>query len=450
MARASKDLAKRLRFDRFPRPDFFRRWYWLVGVIFVIVGAVSWYGLHTGTKQRQYLPGPVSQVHASFGDRCETCHESYAGVPTKSCMGCHADRVHSTIEATTPDCASCHVEHRATGVFLAVANASCVDCHGDLKAKQEPVVQHAIRTFADHPELSPLRPGKRDEAAVRFDHKLHLSTTKIVPEDTLGCTSCHVPAKDGELMQPIVFEQHCQKCHAQSGLGPDSSVEVVHETPDVVREDLKAKLLFAAVNNPQGIFGSRDVDLPGRVRRPPLDESVSLAAFIDPTNAQSALAKAEAKLYQPLDASMGGGASSLLDGNKYCFLCHDEDGTRAAGDLPTGAIGALPRIKPTKIPTRWLVRGEFSHRTHDLLTCDHCHPDVRESAETAQVNLPPKDVCQRCHIDGDPQSAGTSCMLCHLYHDTSKDHVVRDSRRKEITIEAIFGKEAPAARPGTK
>src|SRR6185436_11830236 len=115
MARASKDLAKRLRFDRFPKPDFFRRWYWLVGVIFVIVGGVSWYGLHAGTKQRQYLPGPISQVHASFGDR-----------------------VHSTIEVTTPDCASCHVEHRATGVFLAVANASCVDCHGDLKAKQEP------------------------------------------------------------------------------------------------------------------------------------------------------------------------------------------------------------------------------------------------------------------------------------------------------------------------
>ncbi len=40
-------------------------------------------------------------------------------------------------------------------------------------------------------------------------------------------------------------------------------------------------------------------------------------------------------------------------------------------------------------------------------------------------------------------------MLCHLYHDTSKDHVLRDARRKEITIEAIFGKEAPAAHAPT-
>ncbi len=442
MPRSSKELAKRLRFDRFPKPDFFRRWYWLVGVIFVIVGAVSWYGLHAGTKQRQYLPGPISQVHASFGDRCESCHESYAGVPTKACMGCHADRVHSEFEVTTPDCASCHVEHRATGVFLAVANASCVDCHGELAStRSDPPIQRAIRTFADHPELTPLRSGHKDEAAIRFDHKLHLTTTKIGSDDKLGCTSCHIPGKDGELMQPIVFERHCEKCHAQSGLGPDSSVQVVHETPEVVREDLKAKLLFAAVNNPDGIFGSTDPGLPGRVRRDPLDASTSLAAFIDPDNPKSALAQAEAKLYQPLDASMDGGASSLLDSNKYCFLCHDQAPAETGDDLA--------RITPTKIPTRWLVHGEFSHRTHDLLTCDHCHPDVRESAETAQVNLPPKDVCQRCHIDGDTQSAGTSCMLCHLYHDTSKDHVVRDNRRKEISIEAIFGKEAPAARPPT-
>ncbi len=341
----------------------------------------------------------------------------------------------------TPDCASCHVEHRANGVFLAVANASCVECHGALESTREPEIQRAIRTFADHPELGPLRAGRKDEAAIRFDHKLHLATTKIAAEDKLGCTSCHVPAKDGLLMLPINFEQHCKKCHAQSGLGPDSSVEAVHKEPDVVREDLKAKLLFAAVNNPDGIFGSTDPGLPGRVKRDPLDASVSLAAFIDPTNPKSALAKAEAKLYQPLDATVSGGASSLLDANKYCFLCHDEDGTRAAGELP--------KIKPTKIPARWLVRGVFGHRTHDLLKCEHCHPDVRESVKTSDVNLPPKDVCQRCHIDGDPQSAGTSCMLCHLYHDTSKDHVLRDSRRKEITIEAIFGKEAPKARPGT-
>jgi len=146
MARASKDPAKRLRFDLWPKPDFFRRWYWLVGVIFVAAGVAAWYGLHMGSQQRQYLPGPVSQGHASFGDRCETCHEAYGGVPTKNCLGCHADRAHSKFEVKTPECASCHVEHRASGVFLAVSNASCVDCHGDLRTtRTEPVIAHTMR-----------------------------------------------------------------------------------------------------------------------------------------------------------------------------------------------------------------------------------------------------------------------------------------------------------------
>ncbi len=436
MARASKDLAKRLRFDWFPRPDTFRRWYWLVGLVCVAGGAAAWYGFHASGKQRQYLPGPVSQGHASFGDRCETCHTPYGGVATDSCLGCHADRVHSKLEVSTPACATCHVEHRATGVFLAVANASCIDCHGALVTTSgQTDVQASIHTFADHPELGPLRPGRKDAAAIRFNHKLHLSTTKIASQDVLQCASCHVPAADGQRMQPIVFERHCQKCHAQAGLGPDSSVEVVHEAPDVVRDDLRAKLLVAAVENTDAIFRANDPGLPGRVRREPLDASPTLQAFVDPSNANGALAKAERRLYAPLDASKPEGASSLLDSNKYCFLCHDEDGTHAAGDLP--------KITPTKIPTRWLTRGEFSHRTHDLLKCEHCHPSAHDSAATADVDLPGKDVCQRCHIDGAQQSAGTGCMLCHLYHDTSKDPAVRDGRRKEVTIEAIFGKTAP-------
>ncbi len=229
MARNGKDLAKRLRFDRFPPPDFFRRWYCLVGVVAVVGGGVAWWALHAGTQQRQYLPGPVSQGHASFGDRCETCHAPYAGVPTDACLGCHTDRTHSKFEVTTPDCASCHVEHRATGVFLAVSNASCVDCHGELRTTRDrPEIQRSVRTFADHPELGPLRAGHRDEAAIRFDHALHLSTTKIDAADALACAQCHVPAKDGARMLPITFEQHCKRCHAQSGLGPDASVEVVH------------------------------------------------------------------------------------------------------------------------------------------------------------------------------------------------------------------------------
>ena len=41
--RSSKDLASRLRFDRFPRPDFFRRRYFLVGVVVAAAGLGLWF-----------------------------------------------------------------------------------------------------------------------------------------------------------------------------------------------------------------------------------------------------------------------------------------------------------------------------------------------------------------------------------------------------------------------
>ena len=35
-------------------------------------------------RERQYVPGPVSRTHATFGDRCETCHTPFRVPPTRS------------------------------------------------------------------------------------------------------------------------------------------------------------------------------------------------------------------------------------------------------------------------------------------------------------------------------------------------------------------------------
>ena len=59
------------------------------------------------------------------------------------------------------------------------------------------------------------------------------------------------------------------------------------------------------------------------------------------------------------------------------------------------------------------------------------------------MNLPKKDVCQRCHIDGETQSAGTSCMLCHLYHDTSRDPAQRAAVQRPIPVAVLLGQELP-------
>jgi hypothetical protein len=426
MARSSKDLARRLRFDPRPRSDTFRRWYWLAGIVVAVAGLGVWIVLHQAFGRRQYLPGPVSQAHAIFGAQCEKCHDQFHRVSNDACLVCHGERIHSTNEpaGSTPACAHCHVEHRGVDVFLAVSATACVECHAALKtAKPKPDIEAAIATFAAHPTFVPLRPGYRDAAKLRFNHQIHLTSNKIAAEERpLRCAKCHQPDAGGRLMQPIVFETHCRRCHQQAVTGPAGSIEAPHATPEVIHEDLRRQLLDIAVTaaattrkslqesladlavpNPELLYPK--VLLPDRQERRPFDVTRLRVSVL------------ERDLYQPLrsaETTTGAtGSASLLDLNKYCFLCHVEDGARSDPE-------ELPRIAATEIARRWLRRGEFSHRRHEKLPCEHCHKGVRDSRDTAGVNLPDNALCRDCHRDNAAsQSAGTNCMLCHLYHDTS-------------------------------
>jgi hypothetical protein len=447
MTRSSKELAKRLRFLRMPQPDFFRRRYWLAGIAVTAGGFALWLLLSLVVRERQFLPGPVSQNHATFGDRCDACHTSFASVRDESCLVCHAARIHSDLEVATPACRDCHVEHRSAEVFLAVGNRSCVTCHGSLEtARPSQNVEARVATFAAHPPFTPLREGASDKAALRFNHRVHLGSSRMPVDDPVTCASCHRPQRDGLRMEPIVFETHCQRCHRQDGLGPLADLEALHETPEVVREDLRRQLLVLAVDRGDEIFRGQEQRLPGIRARPPADTSATLAAYEDRW-----LADADAKLYEPFEhpvevgltqrlsgeATAPGEGPSLLDEQKYCFLCHvgtpppAGDGTASAG---------LAQVQETRVPARWLLRGEFSHRAHDMVGCATCHDRVEQSVLTADVNLPANAICGDCHVDGSARSAGTGCMLCHLYHDTSKDLGLRAARRKEVSLDVLHGR----------
>ena len=421
--RASKDIAKRLRYDRFPRPDLFRRLYLVVGAAAAVAGLAAWL-LFTGSfRQRQYLPGPVSQNHATFGDRCEKCHDQFHTVSNKACLECHTARVHSEFEVDTPRCRDCHVEHRAAAVFLSVSNRTCIECHAQLTSKRQPqaLVQTTIRSFAAHPQFAALREGHSDRAAVRFNHKIHLTSDKIARDDKLSCAKCHQPERDGKYMQPILFETHCKRCHEQKPPNPIGGIEAPHKAPDAVHDGLASQLVVIAVQNPEAIFVGRESTLPGVPPRPPVSEARSLRTFQDEW-----LNKLETALYKPFEDT-----APLLERNKYCFLCHLEDGERSAGELP--------KVKETKIPRRWLPRGEFSHRKHDMVACKTCHDHVETSVLTSDVNLPKRELCQRCHADDTHETAGTSCMLCHLYHDTSKTPDLRITKAKDISLDVLTG-----------
>jgi hypothetical protein len=100
-------------------------------------------------------------------------------------------------------------------------------------------------------------------------------------------------------------------------------------------------------------------------------------------------------------------------------------------------------LKATRIPQHWLVHAEFGHRKHEMVRCDDCHAMVRSSAATSDVNLPPKELCAKCHTESVASSAGAGCVLCHLYHDTSKGPAQRAAVQRAIPVAVLLGQEQP-------
>ncbi len=474
MARSSKDLAKRLQFRHAPRGDVFRRYYPWAVLVAVAVAIGSWFFASTLLGPRQYMPRPVSSVHATFSDRCENCHDSFQVVQDARCLQCHAVRVHSEHEDHTPRCSSCHIEHREDRPLTQVASGACVDCHGELVSRRPggAAIAANIGSFADHPELSPRREGATDPTRLRFNHKLHLTSAEI--SKPLECANCHQPKEDGRYMTTAAFERYasrageeasvwpaggdevgedknenigapprmiyCRKCHTQNVTrrtkregedeerelpSPFSEIEAPHTQPQAIHVSLVHDVLALGVERAKTIFESDQVRLPGRVPRLAVDsESDTWAEFQDLW-----VGAIEAALYQPLRAAPAG--ASLYGNNKNCFLCHEQGD--AAGNP------AAVSIATTAIPSRWIPHGEFAHRAHEKMKCAECHGDLKQSADTADVNLPRREVCEKCHRADAGRSAGAECVLCHQYHDTSKDPLKRRALQKEVAIEVLTG-----------
>jgi hypothetical protein len=430
--RTTKKRAQRIDLSYIGRLFPIRRRQRLLSFGLIAAGLIwlGWYAL-TGNFS-PYSAGPIHSSHASFGNKCGSCHTSNAlfskRTSNQACSGCHDGPVHQAQQIRTPDCAPCHREHTGTRDLTRTSDHWCTQCHSNLQNRSGVLkVSANITSFGDshHPEFAAVRSGARDPRTIEFNHAKHLKkdlralvftdcTTKAeVRYVQLSCSDCHrasvaddswtygrkvdhpMPApgpkaharqSNRAYMAPVNYYEHCSRCHP---LCFDLNLPAAPHGQQPV--DLQAWVVKAYDNysaTPQPVMtlisGQQIATRPPAI--PPRTEA-------ERTQQQISTAK------------------TLLWG-KLCKDCHSVS-------LPTGA--KLPVVAKPSFTSVWLPNANFDHEAHQMVKCDSCHADARTAADSYKVLIPSIKVCQQCHRPGDKATATGSCFECHVYHDWSKE-----------------------------
>lgn len=393
-----------------------------------------------------FMPGDVSIKHSKFASQCEVCHASvkpvWNYVDNTACQACHRPEIlppahfkEGVALPTLPVCASCHLEHKGQKVLADVSDRTCVQCHGDLKAKGQSVPDiAAVHDFAtDHPEFAVTRsrPGEglvrvrlhdkerlKDEGQLKLNHALHLKLEKDYL-DTLGikpltCTNCHKMDDEGHNMQPISFQRDCVQCHGGDiDLAPIlPGRRVTHGRQlDALRRQLDE--IFSAVylqahpeeaKKPEHLRWIPGRRLPGQPQTPQeryvVDERTEGEKILLSSKVKKCLKCHHVEDVSPDQAAVAG-----------------EEGSRIGDQVKA-------RIAKVNVPDRWLPYNRFDHRAHAAIPelkskgqgnwCVPCHENAGGSVRTEDVLLPSISLCRTCHFE--PGGAQAGCKSCHEFH----------------------------------
>ena len=424
----TKKLAQRIDLNYFKRPHPFRRWRFQLSVGLPILALIwlAWYGL--SRNNRVYSSGQLSVAHAVLTERCGACHVSQAGsfraqANDEACLTCHDGPIHHAEQLYTPSCASCHVEHRGHVRLAATPDASCTQCHRNLRTVgSAPRFARDITGFnTNHPEFASVRPGYLDPGTIKLNHAVHLKRDLKGPDGPvqLDCADCHrtlaasqvwrfglaqpggVPVSIASppsqvaaraYMAPISYAKHCGACHP---LQFDNRFResVPHDIPEVVHAFVIKKFQDYIAAHPAELHViASGKNLPGK-----------------PLSAAMRALTPQGWVNERVDES-----EQLLWG-KTCKECHSLS-------FAEGAL--LPTVAKSNIAARWFQHAVFDHEQHRMLTCTSCHSQALTSQETKDVLLPGIATCQQCHHPG-AEGAESRCFECHVYHDWRREKDVR-------------------------
>jgi hypothetical protein len=385
--------------------------------LLVPVLAIAWVIVqHANGESHPASSGPLSRAHAFIGNDCSACHANIVNGERKkgfvqhasdaACLTCHGAPKHQVQETFTPECASCHSEHRGPVTLARVEEVNCTQCHADLKTKNgmQRVARRVTSFNGDHPEFSALRAKDSDPGTIAFNHATHLKGVqgpdgkRVVPE----CTDCHRTGVD----------QSSSWRFAGVGFVPPAS------TPD--------RAYMVAPTYAGACAGCHDLRFdPNISASAPHDKPEVVYAFLQKTYSEARL-PAPARPARLIPASSHLGAASpnehlsvaarLLWG-KTCKECHQ---------LSFADGENLPTVAPSQITRIWLPKGRFNHESHRSFTCESCHAATK-SQQTSEVLVPAIATCQTCH-NGNPEKGGRSenrCFECHDYHDWKQQSTFR-------------------------
>lgn len=384
---------------------------------------------------QSWNPGPLSQSHQPFATDCRACHQiPFQHARDQECVTCHK-RIKEHVpakELTGPQgvafremrCAECHRDHKGAQI-VPRAQEQCADCHADVEKVAADAHSEKVTDFrtehppfrlslldADKPKLvRRVRQGKQNAAQLvehsnlKFNHKLHMDPEGVRdPEGkrdpsgvrdaqgrrtVLKCANCHEPEAGGQLMKPIVMEQHCQQCHSLAFEPQVTKRQAPHGSETEVATMLRE--FYARL-----VLG----DVPPDVNPPPDLRRTRPGAVLNYQDRQAALQianqKAKAVMYD------------LFEKRKVCSTCHTVKRT----EDETGWD-----VAPVRVAQVWMPQAIFTHAKHSTETCETCH-DVKVSKESKDIAMPNIEKCRECHVGANPVSGKVTsdCATCHKFH----------------------------------
>jgi hypothetical protein len=445
----------------------------------------------TPLAEERYSHGPVCRAHKAIGHECSACHVNFPMLGSRDdikdilsgarstfagdrkCLMCHLSGPgddkgmgalavhHPGMKASmTPNCGTCHQDHKGTDHDLKrVADASCTGCHKNLNESLEGMksVYANVSSFSgDHPVF---RSTKTDPSKIKFNHAYHMTdgivlarggkpftirdmadggdgqlkaavTARVRGNATAGvkldCTDCHKPdnrddrawsgaapvadiSEAGKKESREAFAAKRENRGRVAGTGellPPSSPGAYFGAIKYEDHCAACHSTTIAPNLPPVKHGTQPEELLADVTRLIASDGGSSSApkpwsSFFPLPGKSPQ-KGTADVKTQIDMAM----RSLLEGKRTCGECHvGEDGS----DLSVNT----KRIAKPDIPRIWMTHGRFDHSQHGearSMKCADCHDQAYKNDEKAvlkayamprkgaeMVMLPGIDNCKQCH-----------------------------------------------------